>query len=130
MRPVDVFDHVVTVVHVFTLVHVQIVVQVHANVHVLVFHVHAIFHVLTLFHVFVFVSGESTEILKIDQELDHDRYLSASSNVILVSQDVRTTFSLFASICKLYSALLKFHSKKMPNIADNPRKIEYFFMKF
>ena len=33
----------------------------------LVFHVHAIFHVLTLFHVFVFVSGESTEILKIDQ---------------------------------------------------------------
>ena len=123
MRPVDVFDHVVTVVHVFTLVHVQIIVQVHANVHVFVFHVHAIFHEFIVFQVFV-------EFVQVFVRFAHDKYLSAFSNVILLSPDARKTSLLLASICKLYSALLKFHSKKMLNITDNPRKIEYFFMKF
>ena len=82
MRPVDVFDHVVTVVHVFTWAHVQIAVQVHANVHVLLFQVHAMAHELVLFHVFV-------RFVQVFVRFAHDKYLSAFSNVILLSPDAR-----------------------------------------
>ena len=93
----------------------------------MLFQVKAAFQVLVWFHVEVVFHVQFSRVFK--SPLLANAF-SASSNVIFVFHELKTTSLFHVFICKLYSEFAVVHIKEILNIALSQRKTDNFFMNY